>query len=124
AKTWLNEISDLKRTERARQKVWKLRSNPQFNYIGVGYDSDEKVRYITAVADPGAAKRMAFTEVGDISDATKEIVEPHHRYIWTVKAEGETPAFFVKVYGDNPQFVTIFTLSKVNGPGTADEDDD
>lgn len=125
AEKHLEEIAVFERDERKRQQVWKLKSDSHFNFIAVGYDENDKIRYATAFADKKTAKeKIRFSEVGDLLKAKQEIVEPHYRYIWEVPANGERPAYFVNIYGDNAEFVTTYTLSKIYQPGELKDSDE
>ncbi len=122
----LSEIATFERDEEKRQQVWQLKNDPRFYKMAIGYDRENRVRYITAFVEKATAKeRVRFTDVGDLGSAKKEILEPHHRYIWDVAGEGEEegkPDYQVNVYGDNPDFVTIYTLAEKFDPNRLREE--
>ena len=117
AQKHLQDIAQFERDERTRQQVWRLKNDPHFSELAIGYDDKDQVRYITTFVDPASAKeRIRFIDVGDLSQAKKEIVAPHYRYIWEVPARDGKPAYFVNIYGDNPEFLLHYSLSaKANG---------
>jgi hypothetical protein len=123
-KELLSRIAVLERTEGTRQDVWRLKADDRFNYVAVGYDEKNMVRYVTAFADPSAKNKLRFTEVGDINAAKKEIVDPHYRYTWVIEGRDAQPGYFVSAYGDNPQFVTIYSLGRIAAATDEPEDDD
>lgn len=109
----LNEIADFDRNERKNQQVWVLKNDQRFSHVAVGYDKENNVRYVTAFVDAANAKeRIRFSEVGDLSNAKSEVVAPHYRYVWEVPSEKNKPAYFVSVYGDNPESVLYYSISK------------
>ena len=119
----LEEIAVFDKDERKNQQVWKMKDASRFSHIAVGYDKENEIRYITAFVDKESVKeKIRFTEVGDISTAKQEILEPHYRYIWQVPADGGKPAYEVNIYGDNPEFVTNYTLSKIYKPDELKEE--
>jgi len=112
AQKQLEAIADFERDERKRQQVWKVRNDPRFSQLAVGYDENNQIRYVTAFVEPATAKeRIKFSDVGDLSKAKAEIVQPHYRYIWEIPSEGGRRPFVVNVYGDNPEFVTTYSLA-------------
>lgn len=112
AEKHLNEIAKFERDERKRQQIWRLKNDPHFSKLGIGYDEEYRVRYITLFVDAAiATERIRFTDVGDLSKAKAEIVAPHYRYIWEVPSIDGKPAYTLNIYGDNPEFVTIYSLS-------------
>ena len=128
AQNHLQEIAEFARDERKNQQVWTLKNDSRFSAVAIGYSRENKVRYVTAFVDKARAKeRIPFSGVGDLKTAKAVILEPHYRYIWEVPPIGGGDAYAVNVYGDNPEFVTIYTLVERPEPGKAvdaDEDTD
>lgn len=111
----LEEIAVFERDERKRQQVWRMKDDPRFSHIAVGYDETGRIRYVSAFVDKATAKaRLRFADIGDLSAAKKEILEPHRRYVWQVPASDEKPAYMVVANGDESEFVSIYSLSKAN----------
>ena len=108
----LEEIAVFESKTRKAGHLWKLKDNPRFSHLAIDYNKENKIRFVTAFVDSATAReRVRFTEVGDLTTAKAEISEPHYRYIWEVPAEGEKPACVVNIYGDNPEFVTMYSLA-------------
>lgn len=121
----LQEIAVFERDERKRQQVWKSKNDSHFSGLAVGYDEKEQVQYITAFADKETAKeRIRFADVGNLSKAKAEIVAPHYRYIWDVAEADEKPAYQVNIYGDNSEFVTIYSLIGKVSSGESEEEEE
>lgn len=108
----LREIGKLEREEPKRQQVWSLRNDPSYAYLAVGYDENNLLNYVTAIAKPRDGQAVRYTDVGDLSTAKKEVFEPNHRYIWEVPANGDAPAYLVTVQGTTPEVLSLYTLSK------------
>jgi hypothetical protein len=108
----LEEIAVFESKARKAGHLWKLKNDPRFSHLAIDYNKENKIRFVTAFADPATAKeRIRFAEVGDLTAARAEISEPHYRYIWEVPAEGDKPPSVVNIYGDNPEFVTTYSLA-------------
>ena len=100
----LEEIATFESEGRKVGQLWRLKNDPHFSSVAVDYDKENRVRFVTAFVEKTTAKeKIKFTEVGDLTKAGAEIVEPHYRYIWEVPAEG-----------DNPEFVETYSLAKIN----------
>lgn len=122
----LSEIGKLARTEPGRQEIWTLTNDPRFSSVAVGFDKEDRIRYITAFVDKATAtERVPFLTIGDISKARAEIQPPHYRYIWEIKGSDDASSYVVNVYGDDPKYLTIYTLTRPTASGAkTDEDDD
>ena len=100
----LEEIATFESEGRKVGQLWRLKNDPHFSSVAVDYDKENRVRFVTAFVEKTTTKeKIKFTEVGDLTKARAEIVEPHYRYIWEVPAEG-----------DNPEFVETYSLAKIN----------
>jgi hypothetical protein len=111
----LEEIATFESEGRKVGQLWRLKNDPHFSSVAVDYDKENRVRFVTAFVEKTTTKeKIKFTEVGDLTKARAEIVEPHYRYIWEVPAEGDKAAYVVNVYGDNPEFVETYSLAKIN----------
>ena len=112
----LREIADFLNDGEKRQQIWQLKDTSRFKQIAVGYDKEDQIRFVTAFADPKTAKeKIRFSEVGDLSKAKAEILPPHYRYTWQVGVnENGRAEKFMTVYGDNPDFATMYSIGKVS----------
>ena len=110
----LEEIATFESEGRKVGQLWKLKNDPHFSSIAVAYDKENRIRFVTAFVEKTTVKeKIKFTDVGDLTKARTEIVEPHYRYIWEIPAKGDKPAYNVNIYGDNPEFVTTYSISKI-----------
>ena len=106
----LEEIAEFEREERKQQQIWRLKNDSHYSHIIVGYDKDEKVRYLTVFADK-SKERVRYSDIGDLSKAKKEITEPHHRYTWETEEIGGKTGFVVVAYGTEPEFLTSYSIT-------------
>ena len=114
ARPRLEEVADFVSEDRKTGQLWQLKNDPYFRHLAIGYDKENKVRFVTGLVDAATAKqRMRFADVGDLSKAEREINEPHHRYYWKVEAADGKPAYFVNIYGADPEFLSTYSLSEV-----------
>jgi hypothetical protein len=112
AQKHLEEIAVFESKTRKTGHLWKLKNNSRFSHLAIDYNKENKIRFVTAFVDAATAKeRLRFAEAGDLTTARAEISEPHYRYIWEIPAEGDKPACVVNIYGDNPEFVTTYSLA-------------
>lgn len=119
----LKDIANFDRAERKSQQIWILKDNPNFSHLAVGYDKQDKIRYASAIAsDPKNKKLLRFTEIGDIKQAKPELVPPHHRYIWETSSENPQNAQIILAYGDNPDFLSFFSISRKVSPEDGEEE--
>ena len=126
AKRRLAEIAKLKETGRKQGELWTIRINdPRLSDIGVGYDKENRVRFVTAFVDKEKAReRIRYSDLGDWSAAKTETVGNNKRYIWDVPAENDRPAYIVDAHGDEPDFVNFYVLAKKASPGEGHEEDE
>lgn len=109
----LKEIGKLESEGRKTGQLWRLRDDAQFSHLVVGYDKENRVKFVTGIVDKKTAREaIKFSDVGDVQQARKEITPPHHKYIWEIPPHDGNEAYFVNVYGDNPEQVTIFSINK------------
>jgi len=114
----LEEIAQFVSEDKKTGQLWQLKDDSRFKNIAVAYDTEDKTRFVTALVEKATAKeRMRFTEVGDLSAAVKEVVKPHHKYFWDVPANDNNPAYRVFAYGDEPELLTIYSLSDLTKAG-------
>lgn len=118
----LQKIGTFKEDAAKGQQVWLVQKDPRFDSLAVGYDKENRVRYVTAFAEKESVKeRVRFTDIGDVSKAKQEITEPHYRYTWMINTADGKPDYFITVYGNNPEFLSIYSLAKV---GQSEEEEE
>lgn len=109
----LEEIAQFESEARKVGQLWGLKNDWRFSSVAVGYDKENRIRFVTAFVEPKTAKeRIRFSDVGDLTKAKAEILEPHYRYIWEIPAEEGKSPVILNIYGDNPEFVTTYSLAE------------
>jgi hypothetical protein len=103
----LKEIAVLSRNEEKRQQVWLLKNDRRFDYLFVGYDAKNKVRYVTALATGknAAAERVLYSSVGDIAKARAEISPVSRKYVWQIKDKKNKPVYEIIVAGRDEKYL-------------------
>jgi hypothetical protein len=111
----LNEIAGAKQDAAKGQEVWKLKADPNFDNIMLGYDKEGRVKYITTTVDKDSAKnkkRVRFAEIGDLAQAKKESVGHINKYMWDVEASNNMPEHQVYTYGEDEEYLLHFSLAR------------
>lgn len=108
----LEQIGEFERDDRKQQQVWRLKDDPRYSHIIIGFDANEQVRYLTAFVDKSKA-RVLFSDIGDITKSKQEIVKPHYKYTWEVPATDGKPSYLVVAYGNEPELLSSCSLSRV-----------
>ncbi len=111
----IKEIAKLKEEAERGQEVWTLTNDPNFNYLILGYDKEDKVKFITTILEKtsvGSKDRIKFADIGDLSKAKKESVGNINKYIWNVEESGGMPEHQVYTYGEDAENLIHFSLAK------------
>lgn len=119
----LRATAKLNREDNQNEQLWSLSGNPNFDYLAIGYDRDDEVRYVTAIAKPKDGKPVYFKDVGDLTTAKKEVVGAHHRYSWEIAAAEKQPAYLVVAQGANAESLSLYTLTKPPDPKRQEEEE-
>src|SRR6185369_4253047 len=71
ARTRLQSIASLEREDRKRQEIWAVKDS-RISHLLVGYDADNRVRYVTAIARTDGP-RIRYQEVADLKSAQRSV---------------------------------------------------
>ena len=118
----LREIGKFMRNDGKRDQVWLLNDNPNFGYLAIGFDKNNRVNYVTAIAKPRDGQPVFFKNVGDLNKAKLEVAGPNHRYTWDVAADGSNAGYQVIAQGASTESLSLFTLHRPNNPEDKDEE--
>lgn len=119
----LRESGEFKEAMEKRQEVWFVKNDKHFNGVAVGYDRENRVRYVTAYSEPGkVSERLRFTAVGDLTKAAQEITDPHHRYTWKVPAANGKPEYVITIYGADKEFLSMYTMGEIPNSGKSEDE--
>lgn len=111
----LNEIGKFQRDERKRQDIWEVRDE-RFSHLIVGFDKEDKLRYVTATArEDKDAKRVGYEEIGRLKDARQagDVSIKNFNYEWNLPAEKGDPETLVSARGRDPKFLSTYSLKRM-----------
>lgn len=111
AQARLKSLGNLEKEARKRQEVWAIK-DPRVSHLLVGYDTDFRVRYVTAIARTGT--RIRYQEVADVKHAQQVHVQGTHKFTWEVAARSGQVAYIVTARGRDPNYLDSYSVKKVN----------
>jgi hypothetical protein len=108
----LKKMGTLNREERGRQEVWTLSREPRFASVLVGFDTDFRLRYVTAIAREGGIP-MRYSELAPTKDAQVENVSgAYTRYTWELKPVKNHAGYFLIAEGRDPEFLRSVSIKQ------------
>ena len=121
----LEEIAVFERSEDkdGGQQVWRLKDTSQFVILSVGYDKENKVRYVAGITNENGSHKLKYTDVGDLDSSKQNVSQGNYEYIWDVPESSNFPAYQVISHGNKPEYSMLLTLKKIGGEDP-DEDED
>lgn len=120
----LRKIATFDHKDRKRQEIWKLRDNDKYTHIILAYDTEGRVRFVTAVADE-RGERVRYSDIADINLAKQEGNPQvnNFNYIWEVAARGKRPRYIVSARGRDPQYLTTYSVKRLDDRLEDDEEE-
>lgn len=112
AHTRLKALGSLEKETRKRQEVWILK-DPRVSHLLVGYDTNFRVRYVTAVARTGGP-RIRYEEFADVKTAQRTNTQGNYKFTWEVSAQRDQPAYIVIAHGRDPQYLDSYSIKKLD----------
>lgn len=112
ARARLQSLGTLEKEARKRQEVWSLKDQ-RISHLLVGYDTNLRVRYVTALARSGGP-RIRYEEIADLKDAQRTNTQGNYKFTWEVPARGGTPAYTLIAHGRDPQYLESYSVKKVD----------
>jgi hypothetical protein len=112
ARTRLKSIGNLERADRKRQEVWAIK-DPRISHLLVGYDADNRVRYVTAIARTDGP-RIRYQEIADLRTAERTVNQGNHKFTWEIEARRGRAAFVMIARGHDPQFLDSYSVKKAD----------
>jgi len=103
----LKTIGNLERETRKRQEVWAVK-DARISHLLVGYDADNRVRYVTAIARPDGP-RIRYQEVADMKSAQRSGTPGNHKFTWEI--EGRR-GFILIARGHDAQYLDTYSIKK------------
>ena len=112
AQARLQTIGSLEKQDRKRQEVWAIRDQ-RISHLLIGYDAENRVRYITAIARADGP-RLRYQDVADINSAECISNQGNLKFTWHVAAHRRQLAFILVARGHDPQYLDSFSIKKLD----------
>lgn len=106
----LKTIGSLEKEARKRQEVWVLK-DARISHLLVGYDADDRVRYVTAIARVDGP-RIRYQDVADLKAAQRGDTPGNHKLTWEIEERRGQPAFILIARGRDPQYLDSYSVKK------------
>jgi hypothetical protein len=105
----LKSIGSLEREARKQQEVWAIK-DPRISHLLVGYDAENRVRYVTAIARTDGP-RIRYHEVADLKSAQRNDTPGNHKFTWEIeRRRGES--FILIARGRDAQYLDSYSVKK------------
>ncbi len=121
----LKALGKFERDESKRQQIWKI-EDESFSHVIVGFDKEDRLRFITAVAREGeGAKGVGYGDVGELKTAKQAGNEEIKNFVyeWQLPAAGKDPAAVVYARGRDPKLLSTWTLKRLGQEADETEKD-
>jgi hypothetical protein len=112
ARARLKSIGSLEKEDRKRQEVWAVK-DARISHLLVGYDAENRVRYVTAVARTDGPK-IRYQEVADVKSAQRTVVRGNHKLTWEIEARRGRFAYVLIARGHDPQYLDSYSVKKAD----------
>jgi len=106
----LKSIGSLEKEQRKRQEVWAIK-DARISHLLVGYDADNRVRYVTAIARTDGP-RIRYQEVADLKSAQRSIAPGNHKFTWEIEERRGKSAFILIARGHDAQYLDSYSVKK------------
>jgi hypothetical protein len=92
-----------------RQEVWTV-NDARISHLLVGYDADNRVRYVTAIARTDGP-RIRYHEVADLKSAQRSDAAGNHKFTWEIE-ERRGESFILIARGRDAQYLDSYSVKK------------
>ena len=106
----LKSIGSLEKEQRKRQEVWALK-DPRISHLLVGYDAENRVRYVTAIARADGP-RIRYEEVAELKSAQRSVAPGNHKFTWEIEGRRGQSAFVLIARGHDAQYLDSYSVKK------------
>jgi len=106
----LKSIGNLERETRKRQEVWAVK-DVRISHLLVGYDADNRVRYVTAIARPDGP-RIRYQEVADMKSAQRSVTPGHQKFTWEIEGRRGHSGYILIARGHDVQYLDTYSIKK------------
>jgi len=111
ARARLKAIGTLEKEERKRQEVWAVKDS-RISHLLVGYDSENRVRYVTALARTDGP-RIRYQDVADVKSAQQSHVQGNHKFTWEVATRRGHAGYLLIARGRDLQYLDSYSVKKL-----------
>lgn len=108
----LQSIGSLEKEDQKRQEVWAVK-DPRISHLLVGYDAENRVRYVTAIARTDGP-RIHYQEIADLKSARRTVVQGNHKFTWEIEARPGQFAYILIARGHNPEYLDSYSVKKAD----------
>ena len=112
AQARLKSIGNLEKEARKRQEVWAIK-DPRVSHLLVGYDADDRVRYVTAIARADGP-RIRYDEVADVKTAQRVNNQGNYKFTWEVAARRRQFGYVIMARGHDRNYLDSYSLKKLD----------
>ena len=112
AQARLKSMGSLEKEARKRQEVWAIK-DPRVSHLLVGYDTDFRVRYVTAIARTNGP-RIRYDEVADIKTAQRINNQGNYKFTWEVAARRRQFGYVMMARGHDPNYLESYSVKKLD----------
>jgi hypothetical protein len=112
ARARLQSIGSLEKEDRKRQEVWAVK-DPRISHLLVGYDGENRVRYVTAIARTDGPK-IRYQEIADPKSAKRTVVQGNHKFTWEIEERRGQFGYILIARGHDPQYLDSYSVKKAD----------
>ena len=112
ARARLKSIGSLEKEDRKRQEVWTVK-DPRISHLLVGYDAENRVRYVTAIARTDGPK-IRYQEIADLKSAQRSNAQGNHKFTWEIESHRGKESFIIIARGRDPQYLDSYSVKKAD----------
>lgn len=106
----LKSIGSLEKEARKKQEVWAVK-DARISHLLVGYDAENRVRYVTAIARTDGP-RIRYQEVADLKSAQRSDISGNHKFTWEIEERRGQSAFILIARGHDAQYLDSYSIKK------------
>ena len=112
AQARLKSIGNLEKEARKRQEVWAIK-DPRVSHLLVGYDADDRVRYVTAIARADGP-RIRYDEVAEVKTAQRVNNQGNYKFTWEVAARRRQFGYVIMARGHDRNYLDSYSVKKLD----------
>ena len=115
----LVKLGQLQKEEEGQQ-VWRLLGNEHYAHLIVGFDGENRVRYVTALAEANATP-VKYEDVGDLTKATRTGQPGNLTFTWKSRDRKGNFEYLAIAKGKDANKLSSFSVKRL-GVRAAEQD--